>query len=66
MRKDCNIDLTDCLWCPVFILRYANMLGYTQLDLMVNVFSVIKLFIKVNIPAIPFTFPIEWQHKNLV
>ena len=60
MRKDSNIDLTDCLWCPACIWHYVNMLKDTQLDLVVNSFSVIKLFIKVNISAIPFTFPIEW------
>jgi hypothetical protein len=62
MRKDSNIDLTDCLWCPAFIWQYANMLMYTQIDWAVNVFSVfsVKKLMKVNISAIPLTFPIEW------
>jgi hypothetical protein len=46
MRKDCNIYLTDCLLCPAFIWQYENMFRYTQLDWVVNVFSVIKRLIK--------------------
>jgi hypothetical protein len=43
IRKDSNIDLTDCLWCPAFIWQYANMLRYTKLDWVVNVSSDINL-----------------------
>jgi hypothetical protein len=47
MRKDSNIDLTDCLWCPAFIWQYANMLRYTQIDWAVNVFSVFSRYLVV-------------------
>jgi hypothetical protein len=60
MRKDCNIDLTDSLWCPDFIWQYASMLKYTQLLVVVNVFTAIDPLIQANILAMPFIFPIEW------
>jgi hypothetical protein len=61
MRKDCNIDLTDFLWCPAFILQYASMLRYTKLDWVVTVFFSIKLFIKVNIISISATWKLFFK-----